>query len=256
MIHPQSIIDPSAKIAEDVSIGPFTVIGADVEIASGTSVASHVVINGPTVIGRDNTIYQFASIGEKPQDLKYNNEPTRLVVGDRNTIREYVTLHRGTPQGHSETVIGSDNLFMASCHVAHDCVIGNHIIMANATALAGHVVVEDHVILGGYTTVHQFTRIGAHAFSGFSTAIDRDVLPFFTVAGNRARAIGINKVGLKRKGFSPESIRNLQEAFKQLIKSTCSHKAARENVAQIAQHDENVRKVLDFIDSSERGWIR
>ncbi|MCG6938566.1 MAG: acyl-ACP--UDP-N-acetylglucosamine O-acyltransferase [Gammaproteobacteria bacterium] len=256
MIHPQSIIDPSAKIADDVSIGPFTVIGADVEIASGTTIASHVVINGPTKIGKDNTIFQFASIGEKPQDLKYNNEPTQLVVGDRNTIREYVTLHRGTPDGHNVTTIGNDNLFMASCHVAHDCVIGNHVIMANATALAGHVAVEDHVILGGYTTVHQFTRIGAHAFSGFSTAIDRDVLPFFTVAGNRARAIGINKVGLKRKGFSPETIRALQETFKLLTKSTCSHKVALEKVQELAQRDENVRQVLRFLDSSERGWIR
>lgn len=256
MIHPQSIIDPSAKIADDVSIGPFTVIGADVEIASGTTIASHVVINGPTKIGKDNTIFQFASIGEKPQDLKYNNEPTQLVVGDRNTIREYVTLHRGTPDGHNVTTIGNDNLFMASCHVAHDCVIGNHVIMANATALAGHVAVEDHVILGGYTTVHQFTRIGAHAFSGFSTAIDRDVLPFFTVAGNRARAIGINKVGLKRKGFSQETIRALQETFKLLTKSTCSHKVALEKVQELAQRDENVRQVLRFLDSSERGWIR
>ncbi len=256
MIHPQSIIDPSAKIADDVSIGPFTVIGPDVEIASGTSIASHVVINGPTKIGKDNTVYQFASVGEKPQDLKFNNEPTQLIVGDRNTIREYVTLHRGTPDGGNVTRIGSDNLFMASSHVAHDCIIGDHVILANATALAGHVVVEDHVILGGYTTVHQFTRIGAHAFTGFSTAIDRDVLPFFTVAGNRARAIGINKEGLKRRGFSTETIRALQQAFKLLIKSSSSHKIALEKVAEIAQRDENVRMMMDFLDSSERGWIR
>lgn len=256
MIHPQALIDPSAKIADNVSIGPFTVVGADVEIGAGTSIAPHVVINGPTTIGKDNTIFQFASIGEKPQDLKFNDEPTRLIIGDRNTVREYVTLHRGTPDGHYETIIGSDNLFMASCHVAHDCIIGDNVVMANATALAGHVVVEDHVILGGYTTVHQFTRIGSHAFSGFSTAIDRDVLPFFTVAGNRARAIGINKVGLKRKGFSSETIRALQEAFKLLIKSTSSHKVAREKVNEIAGHDENVRKIVDFLESSERGWIR
>jgi len=256
MIHPQSIIDPSAKIADDVSIGPFTVIGADVEIDSGTNIASHVVINGPTKIGKDNSVFQFASIGEKPQDLKFNDEPTQLIVGDRNTIREYVTLHRGTPDGNNVTKIGSDNLFMASSHVAHDCIVGDHVVMANATALAGHVVVEDHVILGGYTTVHQFTRIGAHAFSGFSTAIDRDVLPFFTVAGNRARAIGINKVGLKRKGFSPETIRALQEAFKLLIKSSCSLKVALKKVEEIANKDENVRMMVGFLDSSERGWIR
>lgn len=256
MIHPQAIIDPSAKIADDVSIGPFTVIGADVEIGSGTTVASHVVINGPTKIGKDNEIFQFASVGEKPQDLKFDNEPTELIVGDRNRIREYVTLHRGTPGGGNVTRIGNDNLFMASSHVAHDCVLGDHIILANATALAGHVIVDDHAILGGYTTVHQFTRIGAHAFTGFSTAIDRDVLPFFTVAGNRARAVGINKEGLKRRDFSPESIRALQDAFKLLIKSSCSHKVALEKVEELARQDKNVRMMLDFLDASERGWIR
>ena len=256
MIHPQAIIDPTAKIAADVTVGPFTVIGADVEIDSGTNIASHVVINGPTKIGKDNRIFQFASVGEKPQDLKFNDEPTQLIVGDRNTIREYVTLHRGTVDDNSVTKIGSDNLFMVSCHLAHDCLIGDHVILANATALAGHVVVESHAILGGYTTVHQFTRIGAHAFTGCSTAIDRDVLPFFTVAGNRARAIGINKEGLKRRGFSAGTIRALQDAFKLLIKSSSSHKVALEKVEQIANKDENVRMMLDFLDSSERGWIR
>ena len=256
MIHPQAIIDPSAKIAADVRVGPFTVIGADVEIDSGTNIASHVVINGPTKIGKDNRIFQFASVGEKPQDLKFNDEPTQLIVGDRNTIREYVTLHRGTADDNHETKIGSDNLFMVSCHVAHDCLIGDHVILANATALAGHVVVEDHAILGGYTTVHQFTRIGAHAFTGFSTAIDRDVLPFFTVAGNRARAIGINKEGLKRRGFSTDTIRALQAAFKLLIKSSSSHQVALAKVEEIANKDENVRIMLDFLVSSERGWIR
>lgn len=256
MIHPQAIIDASAKIADGVSIGPFTVIGADVEIGAGTRVASHVVINGPTKIGQDNEIFQFASIGEKPQDLKYNNEPTELIVGDRNKIREYVTLHRGTPGGGSVTRVGNDNLLMANVHVAHDCTLGNNIVLANATALAGHVVIEDYVILGGYTTVHQFTRIGAHAFTGFSTAIDRDVLPFFTVAGNRAHAVGINKEGLKRRGFPKSSIRALQDAFKLLIKSSCSHKVALERVEEIAENDASVRLMLDFLDTSERGWIR
>jgi len=256
MIHPQAIVDLSAKIADGVSIGPFSVIGADVEIGAGTWVGPHVVINGPTKIGKDNRIFQFASVGEKPQDLKFDDEPTELIVGDRNTIREYATLHRGTPGGGNVTRIGSDNLFMVSSHVAHDCIVGNHVILANATAIAGHVIVEDHAILGGYTTVHQFTRIGAHAFTGFSTAIDRDVLPFFTVAGNRARAVGINKEGLKRRGFSAESIRALQEAFKLLIKSSCSHKVALEKVEEIAQRDTDVRMMLDFLDASERGWIR
>lgn len=256
MIHPQAIIDPSAQLAGDVSVGPFTVIGANVEIDSGTSVGPHVVINGPTKIGKDNTIFQFASVGEKPQDLKFDDEPTELIVGDRNTVREYVTLHRGTTGGGGVTTIGNDNLFMASSHVAHDCIVGNHVILANATALAGHVIVDDYVILGGYTTVHQFTRIGTHAFTGFSTAIDRDVLPFFTVAGNRARAVGINKEGLRRRGYSTETIRALQDAFKQLIKSSCSHKVALKKVEEIANQDDNVRMMLDFLDASERGWIR
>jgi len=256
MIHPQAIVDTSAKIADGVSIGPFTVIGADVEIGSGTHVASHVVINGPTKIGQNNEIFQFASIGEKPQDLKFNNEPTELIVGDRNRIREYVTLHRGTPGGGGVTRVGNDNLLMASVHVAHDCILGDNIVLANATALAGHVVIDDYVILGGYTTVHQFTRVGAHAFTGFSTAIDRDVLPFFTVAGNRAHAVGINKEGLNRRGFSSASIRALQDAFKLLIKSSCSHKVALERVEEIAKNDESVRLMLNFLDASERGWIR
>ncbi len=256
MIHPQAIIDPQAVIDENVTIGPFSVIGPKVEIASGTQVASHVVINGPTRIGHNNRIFQFASVGEVPQDLKFGNEETFLEIGDDNTIREYATLHRGTPGGGYYTRIGSHNLLMVSSHVAHDCQIGDHVILANATALAGHVEVGDHVILGGYTTVHQFTRIGAHAFSGFSTAIDRDVLPYFTVAGNRARAVGINKEGLKRRGFDRQSIRHLQEAFKLLIKSTCSHKVALEKVEAIARDDEHVRQMLAFLDASERGWIR
>ena len=256
MIHPQAIIDASAKIADGVSIGPFTVIGADVEIGAGTRVASHVVINGPTKIGKDNEIFQFASIGEKPQDLKFDDEKSELIIGDRNTIREYVTLHRGTAGGGRLTKMGNDNLLMVNVHVAHDCILGDHIVLSNATALAGHVVIEDHVILGGYTTVHQFTRVGAHAFSGFSTAIDRDVLPFFTVAGNRARAIGINKEGLKRRDFADKSIRALQKVYKLLIKSSCSHKVALEKVELLAQSDENVALMLKFLDASERGWIR
>jgi UDP-N-acetylglucosamine acyltransferase len=201
MIHQTALIDPSAKIAKNVVIGAYSIIGANVEIGAGTHIAPHVVINGPTRIGKDNQFFQFCSIGEKPQDLKYKNEPSHLIIGDRNTIREYVSLHRGTADGINITKIGNDNLLMANVHVAHDCLVGNHVILANATALAGHVIVEDHVILGGYTTVHQFSSIGTHAFTGFSTAIDRDVLTFFTVAGNRARAIGINKEGLKRRKF-------------------------------------------------------
>jgi len=256
VIDAHSVIDPSAIISDNVTVGPFTVIGPDVEIGAGTVVGSHVVIKGPTKIGCDNRIFQFASVGEEPQDLKYNGEPTRLEVGDRNTIREYVTLNRGTIDDTGLTKIGNDNLFMISSHVAHDCQIGNNIVIANAVALAGHVHVEDYAILGGYTTVHQFTRIGAHSFSGFATAIDRDVLPYFTIAGNRAKAYGINKEGLNRRGFSKESIRALQETFKILVKSSSSHRAALEKVKEIATTHPEVQQVVDFINNSTRGWIR
>lgn len=256
MIHETAIIDDTANIASDVIIGPYCVIDADVEIGAGTIIESHVVIKGPTTIGTDNHIFQFASIGEQPQDLKFSGEVTRLEIGDRNTIREGVTMHRGTEDGGGITRIGSDNLFMAYAHVAHDCVVGSHVILANNSALAGHVVVEDYVILGGFTTVHQFTHIGAHCFTGFATAIDRDVLPFFTVAGNRARAIGINKEGLKRRGFESETIRALQETFKILVKAKGSHKEAVEKAKELAQKYSEVQQLLDFLEQTKRGWIR
>jgi len=256
LIHQTAIIDASANIAEDVSIGPYSVIEAGVEIGTGTDIGPHVVIKGPTKIGRDNRIKQFASIGEEPQDLKYSGQETRLEIGDRNTVREYVTLNRGTVEDAGVTIIGSDNLFMTSCHVAHDCVIGDHCILANAVALAGHVHVDDHAILGGYSTVHQFTRIGAHSFSGFATAIDRDILPYFTVAGNRARAVGINKEGLRRRGFSGDAVSALQKAFKLLVKSPIAHKEAMQQVEELASEFEEVRLLHEFIEQSERGWIR
>jgi UDP-N-acetylglucosamine acyltransferase len=256
MIHPTAVIDASARIADNVSIGPYTVIGADVSIGEGTVLGPHVVVNGPTSIGKDNHLFQFSSIGEMPQDLKYNGEPTRLEIGDRNTIREYVTINRGTVDDEGLTRIGNDNLFMISCHIAHDCRIGNHAIIANAVALAGHVEVGDYAILGGYTTVHQFTRIGAHCFTGFASAIDRDVPPYFTVVGNRARAVGINKEGLKRRNFSAETIRSIQKAFKVLVKSDCSHKIAMEEINVLAAACPEVALLRDFIESSKRGWVR
>lgn len=256
MIHNTAIIDDSAVIADDVDIGPYTVIGADVEIGAGTVIGPHVVINGPTRIGEQNQIFQFASIGEQPQDLKFHGETSRLEIGNRNTIREFVTMHRGTEEDNSLTRIGNDNLFMAYVHIAHDCVIGDHIIFANNATLAGHVKVEDHAILGGFTAVHQFTRLGAHCFTGFATAIDRDVLPYFTVAGNRARARGINKEGLLRRNYQPETIRALQDTFKILIKSkgTLSEKLARAH--ELGKNHAEVRHLLDFLDHSERGWVR
>jgi len=256
VIHETAIIDDSAVIANNVQIGPYSVIGAEVEIGAGTVIGPHVVIKGPTLIGKDNRIFQFSSIGEDPQDLKFHGEQSRLVIGDRNTIRECVTMHRGTEEDSSLTQIGNDNLFMAYVHIAHDCVIGNHIIFANNTTLAGHVIVEDFAILGGFTAVHQFTRLGSFCFTGFATALDRDVLPYFTVAGNRARARGINKEGLVRKGFKTETIRALQDSFKILVKSRGTLKEKLERVSELATAHPEVKQIIDFMDHSERGWTR
>ena len=256
MIHETAIIDESAVIAHDVQIGPYTIIGEDVAIGAGTVIGPHVVIKGPTEIGKDNRIFQFASIGEDPQDLKFHGEKSRLVIGDRNTIRESVTIHRGTEDDRNVTLIGNDNLFMAYVHIAHDCIIGSNIILANNATLAGHVVVEDFAILGGFTAVHQFTRLGSYCFTGFATALDRDVLPYFTVAGNRARARGINKEGLVRKGFKPETIRALQETYKILVKSKGTMQEKLERVAELATTHLEVQQIIDFLKNSERGWTR
>ena len=256
VIHETAIIDGSAAIAGDVEIGPYTIVGADVQIDSGTIVGPHVVLKGPTQIGKKNRIFQFASIGEDPQDLKYHGERSTLIIGDGNTIREAVTIHRGTEQDNNLTQIGNDNLFMAYAHVAHDCVLGNNIILANNATLAGHVIVGDYAILGGFTAVHQFTRLGSHCFTGFATALDRDVLPYFTVAGNRARARGINKEGLVRKGFKPETIRALQDTYKILVKSKGTLKDKLERASELARMHAEVQQVIDFLNSSERGWTR
>lgn len=256
MIHEQAIVDPDARIADDVTIGPFCVIGANVEIGSGTTIAPHVILQGPTTIGRENHIFQFCSIGERPQDMKYAGEPTRLEIGDRNTIREYATMNRGTIGGGGVTRIGSDNLFMAYTHVAHDCTIGDHAIFSNAASLAGHVEVGDWAILGGFTSVHQFTHIGEHSFAGLGTVINRDVPPFVTVAGNHARAYGINKNGLRRRDFSPEAIRALHRAYMVLIKSRKASAEARAEVDALAEQHPEVRRFVDFVDNSERGVTR
>ena len=256
MIHASALVDAGAVIADDCDIGPFCVIGAGVEIGSGTRVLSHTVIKGPTTIGKNNTIYPFASIGEAPQDLKYAGEPTKLIVGNDNTIREYVTLHRGTRSGGGVTTVGNDSLLMAYVHIAHDCVVGNGVIMANAASIAGHVVVGDRATLGGFTCVHQFTRIGADSFSGLGTVINRDVPPFVRVAGNHARAISINKIGLQRRGFNAATIAALHEVFRLLIKS---HKSRAQTLLQLdplAAAFPEVRQFIEFITSSERSVVR
>lgn len=253
MIHATAIIDPAARLDDTVEVGPYSVIGAGVEIGQGTVVGPHVVIMGPCRIGRDNRIFQFASVGEAPQDLKYDGEPTSLEIGDRNVIREYVTLNRGTVGGNGKTVIGSDNLFMGYCHIAHDCIIGNHCIFANAASLAGHVKVGDYATLGGFTLVHQFSTIGSQSFCGMATVVNMDVPPFSTAAGNRARVVGINKVGLKRKGFSEELIRALHKSFRELLKSRISKQDAYANLQPLCDEFPEVQEFVNFVRNSKRG---
>ncbi len=256
MIHASAIVDPGAKLGTGVEVGAYSIIGADVVIGDNCWIGPHVVIAGPTRIGNDNKIYQFSSIGEAPQDLKYGGEPTLLEVGDRNVIREYVTLNRGTVDGNGKTVIGSDNLFMAYCHVAHDCIVGNHGIFANAASLAGHVEVGDYATLGGFTSVHQFTQIGTQAFCGLGTVITQDIPPYSTAAGNRAKTFGINKVGLKRKGFSSELISALHKSFRLLLKSKTSREDALAELQPLIELYPEVELFTNFVINSERGIAR
>jgi UDP-N-acetylglucosamine acyltransferase len=255
MIHPHALVDPSARIAEDVHIGAFSVIGPEVEIGSGTWVGPHVVINGPARIGSDNRIYQFSSLGEVPQDLKYRGEHSSLEIGDRNIIREYCTMSRGTAGGGSVTRIGCDNLFMAYVHIAHDCHVGNHTIFANCASLAGHVTVDDYAVLGGFTGMHQFCRLGAHAMTAIGTVSFKDVPPFILASGNTAKPHGINLTGLKRRGFSVEAISALRKAYRLTYRSGLRLEEAIEQLQQMRECRE-VAAFADFIGTTERGIIR
>ncbi|MBB5208478.1 acyl-ACP--UDP-N-acetylglucosamine O-acyltransferase [Chiayiivirga flava] len=255
-IHPSAQVDPAAQLGEDVHIGPFCVIGADVEIGDRTHIASHVVIEGPTKIGRENRFYSFSAIGGDPQDKKFHAERTELVIGDRNTIREFCTFNRGTVDDDGITRIGNDNWLMAYVHIAHDCVVGNNTVFANASSLAGHVVVEDYVILGGFTLVHQFCKVGAHAFTSMGSVINRDVPPFVTVAGVYAEPHGINSEGLKRRGFAPERIQSIKRAYRTIYKAGLPLAEARTQLAIAAETAPDVRTMLDFIDRSERSLVR
>ncbi len=256
MIHPSAIIHPDAQLAADVEVGPWTIIGPDVEIGAGSVIASHVVIKGPTRIGKQNRIYQFSSIGEDTPDLKYKGEPTRLVIGDHNTIREGVTIHRGTVQDRSETTIGDHNLLMAYVHVGHDSVIGNHCILVNNAALAGHVHIGDWAILSGFTLVHQFCKIGAHSFSGMGTAIGKDVPAYVMVNGSPAEAKNINTEGLRRRGFSKEDITVLTRAYKTIYRRGLTlDEALTELDAQVSECAA-LQLLIDSLRSSERGIVR
>lgn len=256
MIHPTAIIDPSARIAANVEIGPWTMIGANVEIGEGTWIGPHVIIRGPTKIGKDNKIFQFASLGEEPQDKKFRGENTLLEIGDRNTIREYCSFNRGTTQDKSVTRIGDDNLFMAYVHIAHDCIVGNHTIFANAATLAGHVIVEDYAILSGFSGVFQACRIGTHSFACMGAVVDKDVPPFVKVSGYYAKPFGLNTVGMKRRGFMEDTMLNLRRAYKIIYRQGLTVTRAVEQLEAMLVECPEVQMFIDFLKSSERGIIR
>lgn len=256
VIDSRAIVDDSARIAEDVTVGPFSVIGPEVEIGAGSWIGPHVVLQGPTRIGRDNRIFQFASVGEIAQDKKFRGEHAILEIGDGNTIRECVTINRGTGDGGGVTRLGNDNWIMAYCHVAHDCLIGDHTVFANNASLAGHVVVEDHVILGGYSLVHQFCRLGESAFLAFGAHVDRDVPPYVTAAGQRAVPRGINAEGLRRRGYEISAIKALRRAYRELYRAGRRLEDALATLDELAAEQPAVGRLAAFIRDSERGIIR
>ncbi len=256
VIDARAAIDPAAEIDEGVTIGPFAVIGPGVTIGKGTTIGPHVVIHGSCRIGKDNRIYQFASIGEDPQDKKYADEETFLEIGDRNRIREFATIHRGTVQDESLTVVGSDNLLMAYSHIAHDCRIGNNTIMANASSLGGHVQVDDWAILGGFSIIHQFCRIGRHCFTAMGSVVSKDVPPYVMVGGHPAKPHGINSEGLRRRQFDSQQIAAIKRAYRTLYTAGLSLAAAREEIEKAAQNSDEVRVMAEFLAGSERSIVR
>lgn len=255
-IHATAIIAPGAQLAADVEVGPYAVIGSDVSIGPGSWVGPHVVINGLTRIGANNRFFQFSSIGDAPQDKKYNGEPTRLVIGDGNVFRESVTVNRGTTHDKGVTIIGDDNLFMASTHVAHDCVVGSHCVLANLAVLAGHVELGDWVIMGGYSGVHQFTKVGAHSFIANNAAVTRDVPPYVMVVGQPAAPHSVNSKGLSRRGFSAQQVINIKSAFRTLYRSDLKLADAVERLKADADSKPEIRTLVDFIGASTRSIVR
>jgi len=256
LIHPTAIIDPAAELASGVSVGPYTVIGPNVVIESGTWIGSHAVIKGPTRIGRNNRLFQFVSIGEDPQDKKYCGEITSLEIGDNNVIREYATLHRGTVQDRGITRVGHGNLLMAYTHVAHDCLIGDNVIMANGASLAGHVRVDDHAILGGFSLVHQFCKIGRFSFSGMGSVISRDVLPYVMIGGTPTKPRGINNVGLERLGYGSDTIRQIRKAYKTIYKSGLKLEEALQTLVEMSQDTPEIACMAEFLRQTDRSIIR
>ncbi len=256
MIDSRAVVSGRARLHRDVSVGPYSIIGPDVEIGPGTRIESHVVVKGPCVIGEDNRIFQFASIGDDPQDKKYAGEVTELVIGDRNTIREYCTINRGTVQDTGKTRVGHDNWIMAYVHIAHDCVVGNQTVLANNTTLAGHVHVGDWVVLGGFTAVHQYCRIGAHALTGIFTAVTKDIPAYVTAAGRPAVPRGINAEGLRRRGFGSTRIGRIREAYRTIYRQGLKLEEALDILRGRAESHDDIRILLDSIARSSRGLIR
>jgi UDP-N-acetylglucosamine acyltransferase len=256
MIHPTALIDPKAELADDVEVGAFTIVDAKVRIDAGTRIGPHAVLTGRTTIGKNNHIFQFTSIGEQPQDKKYAGEDTELIIGDNNTIREMCTFSRGSVQGGGVTRIGSNNWIMACVHIAHDCILGDNIIMANNTSLAGHVKIGDHAILSGYSLIHQFCSVGEHSFTSFASYVNQSIPPYVTVAGEKARAKGINSEGLKRRGFTSEQINQVRRAYKTLYRENLSLEEATSRLTKMAAEYPEIQPLVDFLKLAERGIIR
>ncbi|HNY63808.1 MAG TPA: acyl-ACP--UDP-N-acetylglucosamine O-acyltransferase [Deltaproteobacteria bacterium] len=256
LIDPTARISPDAKLAEGVVVGPYATIGAKVEIGPGTKIGPYCLVEGPTVMGAGNTLTGYASVGTAPQDHSYKGEDTRLLIGDNNTFREFVTINRGTLKDNQETVIGSGNLIMAYCHVAHDCIIGDHVVMGNLATLAGHVQIHDRAIVGGLAAVHQFTRIGAFAIVGGGSMVSLDIIPYAKASGDRAGLFGVNTIGLKRAGFTPEQIKNVEKAFRMLLKQGLLLKEAIAAMEEEFKDAPEVRRLTDFLKTSRRGIAR
>ena len=255
-IHPTAIIDASAELDSSVEVGPYSIIGANVKIDAETRVAGHVIINGPTVIGKNNQIFQYSSLGEAPQDKKYAGEPTLLEIGDNNTIREFCTFNRGTIQDKGTTKIGSHNWVMAYVHIAHDCTIANHTILANNSSLAGHVDIDDYAILGGFTLIHQFCKIGSHVMTAVGSVVFKDIPPYVTAAGYDAKPHGITAEGLKRRGFTAESILQIKRAYKALYRNGLTLEEAKVELATMQVSTPEIKLLTDFLNISTRGIVR
>ncbi len=252
-IHPTAIVHPTAELDTGVEVGPYSIIGENVRIGKNTRVGPHVVVHDNTTIGSQCRLFQFSSVGMEPQDISYRGEPTETIIGDRNVIREFVTIHKGTPKDKGKTICGNDNYFMNYVHIAHDCVIGNHVIMANAATLGGHVIIDDYAIVGGLVAIHQYVRIGAYSFIGGASAVSKDIPPYVMAVGNRAHLHGLNSVGLRRQGFGLQDLKEIRRAYAILFKSSMPLKEAAERLKEELPDSAHAKRFLQFIEGSKRG---